>query len=236
MIDTSLLKEKAWEFGVDLDDYALKRLDKYASSLVETNKHLNLTAITEPDEIVIKHFVDSLTVFKYVDIPYKASIVDVGTGAGFPGAVLQLYRPDLKVSFLDSTYKKLLFIDNALKEQGFVCQIIHLRAEQAGKEPELRESFDFATARAVAGLNTLCEYCLPLVKRGGSFVALKSMGAQEEIDNARNAIKELGGEIVQNTMFDLAENMPRRIVEIKKISQTPTKYPRASAKIASKPL
>ena len=236
MINTSLLKEKAKYFGVDLDDTALIRFDKYAQILVETNKVMNLTAITEPDEIVIKHFADCLSVFKYVDIPQNAKVIDVGTGAGFPGIALLIARPDIELTLLDSLNKRIVFLENVLEELGLTAETVHLRAEQGGQDKKYREKYDFAFARAVAGLPVLCEYCLPFVKVGGEFVAMKASSAENEIEQSENAVFVLGGGEICKNDFELFGRGERSIVSIKKISQTPTKYPRASAKISAKPL
>ena len=199
MINTSLLKEKALAFGVDLDKTALSRFDKYAQILVETNKVMNLTAITEPDEIVIKHFADCLSVFKYVDIPQNAKVIDVGTGAGFPGIALLIARPDIELTLLDSLNKRIVFLENVLEELGLTAETVHLRAEQGGQDKKYREKYDFAFARAVAGLPVLCEYCLPFVKVGGEFVAMKASSAENEIEQSENAVFVLGGgEICKN--------------------------------------
>lgn len=236
MLNRRLLEKTIEKFGLSLDDAAFSRLDIFAGMLAETNKSFNLTAITEPDEMTVKHFADCLSVFAFVDIPENSSIIDVGTGAGFPGMVLLLARPDIKMTFLDSLNKRLNFIEDVLKATGVDAEILHARAEDAGKDAVYRESFDFATARAVAGLNVLSEYCLPFVKVGGSFVSMKSADTDGELDNAKAAINVLGGEIKSINSFDLVENMPRKIVEIKKISQTPTAYPRTSKKIAKSPI
>ena len=236
MINTSLLKEKALSFGVSLDETALERFDKYAEMLVETNKVMNLTAITEPDEIVIKHFADSLSLFKYVDVPENSSIIDVGTGAGFPGIALLIARPDLKVTLLDSLNKRLVFLENVLKELDLTAQTVHLRAEQGGQNREYREKFDFAVARAVAALPVLSEYCLPFVKQNGEFIAMKGDLTAEELNLSENAIRILGGKTVSKDSFELFGRGERTIVRIKKISQTPTKYPRNSGQIKQKPL
>lgn len=236
MINNGLLKEKALGFGVTLDEIALDRFDKYAEILVETNKQFNLTAITEPDEVVIKHFADSLSVMKFVDIPEKSRIIDVGTGAGFPGMALLIARPDLKVTFLDSTKKKLGFIENVLNNLSLTAETVHMRAEEAGQDNNYREKYDFAFARAVAALPVLCEYCLPFVKKGGMFVAMKGATAEEEIVSANAAMRILGGEIMSDESFNLYEKGERHIITVKKISQTLPKYPRPSAQIAKKPL
>lgn len=236
MLNKELLYATIQKFGVEIDDNAFERLDKYAEMLVETNKSFNLTAITEPDDVTVKHFADCLALFGIVDISENSKIIDVGTGAGFPGLVLLLTRPDIKMTFLDSTKKKLGFIQNVLDETGVKAEVVHARAEEAGQNPQYREKYDFATARAVANLTNLSEYCLPFVKVGGEFISMKSAASDDEIKSAENAIGILGGKIKTDTVFDLTEEMPRRILEIKKISQTPTKYPRPSAKIAKNPI
>lgn len=236
MLNRELLTETIEKFGISLSDEVFLRLDKYAEMLVETNKSFNLTAITDADGVTVKHIADCLSLFGFVNIPENARLIDVGTGAGFPGLVIKLFRPDIDVTFLDSTKKKLGFIDSVLRETGMTGETVHLRAEEAAVLPKYREKFDFATARAVAALPVLSEYCLPFVKVGGSFISMKSADTSEEIKSASGAIKILGGEIKQDNLFSLVENMPRRIILIKKKSQTPTKYPRKTAQIAKKAL
>lgn len=236
MLNKELFYETIKPFEIEIDEDAFARLDKFAELLIETNKSFNLTAIKEPDDVTVKHFADCLAIFKYVDIPENAKIIDVGTGAGFPGLVLKLSRPDINMTFLDSTKKKLGFIENVLNACGVKGETLHMRAEEAAQLSKYREQFDFATARAVAALPVLSEYCLPFVKLGGSFVSMKSAESNEEMAAAKKAISILGGKIESDIVFDLVENMPRRIITIKKNSQTPTKYPRPSAQIAKKPL
>ncbi|MBR0413187.1 MAG: 16S rRNA (guanine(527)-N(7))-methyltransferase RsmG [Eubacterium sp.] len=234
MINKDLLKTYAAEIGVSLDDTALDRFDVYAKLLVESNKVMNLTGITEPDEIVVKHFIDSLELLKYTDIPQGASLIDVGTGAGFPGVPLLIARPDLKVTLLDSLQKRLGFLDNVLNACSLNAELIHMRAEDGGQDSSLRETFDIATARAVAPMNVLAEYLLPYVKVGGSMYALKGTG--EDISASKVAVETLGGEIADEFAFELPNGDSRSIVYVKKISQTPTQYPRKSKKITTKPL
>lgn len=236
MLNKDLLYNTIKPFEITVDEDAFSRLDTFAEMLIETNKSFNLTAIKEPDDVTVKHFADCLSIFKYVDIPENAKIIDVGTGAGFPGLVLKLYRPDIQMTFLDSTKKRLGFIENVLNECGIKGDILHMRAEEAAQLSKYREKYDFATARAVAALPVLSEYCLPFVKVGGSFVSMKSAESNEEISEAKKAINVLGGKIEEDILFNLVENMPRRIIRIKKNSQTPTKYPRPSAQISKKPL
>ena len=236
MLNFPLLERTLAAHGVTLDRKALMRLDLYAERLIETNRRFNLTAVTDPDEVTVKHFADSLVLLGKTEFPAGASLLDVGTGAGFPGLALKLARPDLQVAFLDGTRKKLGFISSVLEETGLAGETMHLRAEEAGKQPKYREKFDFVTARAVADMAVLVEYCLPFVRAGGLFLAMKSAADEEEVQNAAGAVRLLGGKTEQNLLFDLVENTPRRIVFVRKISQTPPKYPRASAKIAKSPL
>lgn len=236
MLNRKLLTDTIEKFGLTVSDEVFIRLDKYAEMLVETNKSFNLTAITDEDGVTVKHFADCLSLFGFVDIPENSRLIDVGTGAGFPGLVIKLFRPDIDVTFLDSTKKKLGFIENVLNETGLNGETVHLRAEEAAVLPKYREKFDFATARAVAALPVLSEYCLPFVKVGGSFISMKSADILEEIKAADGAIKTLGGKTESDNLFSLVENMPRRIIVIKKKSQTLTKYPRKTAQIAKKPL
>lgn len=235
-IDINLLKTEAEKYGVILDDTALSRFDTYGKMLVDWNEKINLTAITDSYGVTVKHFLDSLTLFNYINISEGAKIIDVGTGAGFPGVAMLIARPDLKLTLLDSTAKKLGVISDILSALGLEAEILHSRAEEAGKKKEYRESFDFATARAVANLRELSEYCLPFVKKGGTFVSLKAAKAEEEIDGAKKAIKLLGGQIEKAESFSLLDAGERNIVLIKKVSSTPDKYPRPSAKIAKNPL
>lgn len=234
MIDKDLLKEGALDFGVSLDDMALDRFELLEQRLVRWNNHINLTAITEPDEIVIKHFVDSLSIFSAVDLPRGASVIDVGCGAGFPGLPLLIARPDLDLTFLDSVGKKLSFIKEVMRYNGIMGDVVHDRAENIGLSIKYRESFDFAVTRAVAPLNMLAEYCLPLVKVGGMYVSMK--GADNEVELGKNAIEKLGGKIENIVSLELPTGDKRNLILIRKISQTSIKYPRKSKKISSKPL
>ncbi|MBR5827330.1 MAG: 16S rRNA (guanine(527)-N(7))-methyltransferase RsmG [Clostridia bacterium] len=231
-----LLKEKATEYGINLDDKALERFDLYAKLLVEWNEKINLTAITEPEEIVIKHFLDCLTVFSKVEIKEGARIIDVGTGAGFPGLVMLIARPDLKMTLMDSLNKRLNVIKDILEKLELTADVVHSRAEDGGQNKAYREKYDFSTARAVSNLRDLTEYCLPFVKVGGSFIAMKAAKAEEEISAAQKAIKTLGGTVSEKHTFELEDAGERNIILIKKISSTPAKFPRPSAKIAKNPL
>lgn len=234
MIDKNRLCSLAKENGIILDNTALDRFDTYAELLVEWNGKMNLTAITEPEEIEVKHFLDCLMLPKYFNLDYIQTVIDVGAGAGFPSVPLLIYKPDLCLTMMDAINKRLTFLDTAVHALGLEAQLIHERAEAAGQDENYREKFDLATARAVAPMNVLAEYCLPFVKVGGYFVALK--GSNDDTEKAKNAIATLGGEIVDNISYKLNGTEPRSIVVIKKISQTPTQFPRKSKKISTKPL
>lgn len=235
-ISKDLLLSGAAEYGVTLSDEAVERFDIYARLLVERNKVMNLTAITESDEIVKKHFVDSLSLLSVADIPENAKVIDVGTGAGFPGIPLMIARPDLRMTLLDSTRKRLGFIEEVSRETSLEPELLNSRAEDAGKNENYRERYDLATARAVSNLRDLSEYCLPFVKKGGVFAPMKSAKAEEEIAQAKKAIHVLGGRIEKKVSFDIGDVGSRTVIIIKKISQTPTKYPRPSAKMAKFPI
>lgn len=233
----NILKDALLKVNITAEDDLIKKLTVYAELLKDFNEKINLTAIKDDEGIALKHFADSLTVLKYVDFKNGASVIDVGTGAGFPGLVIAAARSDLKLTLLDSTGKKLKVVSEIAKNMDLKnVTVLHARAEEAARSKLYRESFDYATARAVAELRVLSEYALPFVKCGGSFISMKGAAAQEEIENAHLAIKLLGGEIVNISSFSLADCGERSIVEIKKISQTSPKYPRASAKISAKPL
>ena len=234
MINTDFLKNEAAKMGVSLDGVAIKRFDLLAERLVSWNSRVNLTAITEPDDIVVKHFLDSISPLPYADIKENARLIDVCCGAGFPGLPILIARPDLEVTFLDSIEKKLKFIDDVLESTSLFGETVHGRAEVLGADSDFREQFDVATTRAVAPLNVLAEYCLPLVKVGGIYISMK--GAEDETALGSKAIKELGGEIENVVSLKLANGDSRNLIMIRKISQTATKYPRKTKKIAVQPL
>lgn len=223
-------------FGVVLDAERTERLNTYGSLLLEWNEKMNLTAITEPREVLYKHFYDCILLLKHARLPQGASVIDVGTGAGFPGMVLKIVRPDLRMTLLDGLNKRLVFLNAVLSELGLTAETVHLRAEEAGRNPRYREQFDLVTARAVSALPTLCEYCLPLVKKGGFFVAMKGSSAKEESVAAQNAVRLLGGGKPTLSTETLTGEEQRAFISIKKISQTPPKYPRSGKNIAKSAL
>ncbi len=221
------------KYGLELSNEKYDKFNKYAEFLVEYNKNVNLTAITDPEGILIKHFIDSALLLKYVDIPEKSSIIDVGTGAGFPSVPLKIMRPDIKITLLDSLAKRITFLEKLCEIIEVDAEFIHGRAEDIAKMSEYREKFDFSCARAVANLSVLSEYCIPFVKIGGTFISMK--GPTENLQESDNAIAVLGGNISEINSYAL-EGDSRVIVEIKKISHTPTKYPRNSSQIKKKSL
>jgi len=225
------------EFGITLDDEKIKKLNLYGNLLLEWNEKINLTAITEPEDVLYKHFYDCILFFKHNQIPQNAKIIDVGTGAGFPGMVLKIVREHLKVTLLDSLNKRITFLKDVIEKcdlQGI--EAIHSRAEDGGKNPLYREKYDIACARAVANMPVLMEYCIPFVKVGGRFIAMKGPSAEEEVALCKNAISILKTEKPQIICEKLPNNDPRTFVIFKKISQTPPKYPRNSGNISKQPL
>ena len=234
MIDRIRFKALCENNEIHLDETAIDRFDTYAQLLVEWNKKMNLTAIIEPAEIEIKHFLDCLMLSRYFDLSSVESAIDVGAGAGFPSMPLMILKPEIKFTLVDSLNKRLEFLDVVCGELGLEAELVHSRAEDLGQNTEYREKYDMATARAVASMNVLAEYCLPFVKQGGSFVALK--GSNDDVSPAENSIKTLGGELVENVSYKLNGGDERSLAVVKKISQTPTQYPRKSKKISTKPL
>ena len=235
MIDQKLLKQYLEAYGIAQSDETIETLDRFAALLIERNRSVNLTAITAPEEVLVKHLLDSLLIFKYVSFESGASVIDVGCGAGFPSLPMLIARRDLAVTFLDSTNKKLQFIRDCLEALQLSGTVFHARAEEAGKNVS-RETYDYAVARAVANLRSLSELTLPFVKVGGYFVAMKGKEGKAELESAKTAIKTLGGKTQAFYSFSLPDGSERTIILIKKISQTPTKYPRTSTAISKKPL
>ena len=231
------LRDYCNNIGIELNDEALLRFEKYMNLVIDWNERINLTSITEKGEFIVKHFFDSLTILKTLNIKEASKIIDIGTGAGFPGIPLKIARPDIDLTLLDSLNKRLTFLNNVvLPEIGLESTIIHGRAEDVSKQPEYREKYDFAVSRAVANLSALSEYCLPFVKCGGVFVSMKGPNCMEEVNQANNAIKILGGNLnfVENLI--LPDESGRSIIVIDKVRNTPEKYPRRGVKINKKPL
>lgn len=226
------IAEKFSDAAINISEEQAEQLDELYGFMVEYNKNVNLTSITEFEEVVMKHFIDSILPFTFFPVPQNASIIDVGTGAGFPSLPLIIIRPDLKATLCDSLQKRCVYLERACAKIGIKAEIIHARGEELGRVR--RESFDIATARAVSAMPVLSEYCIPFVKQGGIFAALKSVN--EDISAAENSVKVLGGKVEKILDYKLPNGDDRRLVLVKKISQTPTKYPRSSANISKKPL
>ena len=223
------------ELGIILSDRQKEQFVKFYELLVEWNKVMNLTGITEYEEVVEKHFVDSLSIVKTIDINRVDTVIDIGTGAGFPGIPLKIAFPHLKITLLDSLNKRIKFLNAVIDELGLEnIRVINDRAEILAKKSEYRENFDLCTARAVARLNTLCEYCMPFVKVGGIFLSYKA-NAKEEVEEAISAVKILGGEITEVFEYSL-DDATRTLITVKKKKNTPEKYPRGNGKERKNPL
>lgn len=232
-----ILRENSKNIGITLDDNQLKKFEIYMQLLLEYNSHTNITAITEPSQIAVKHFLDSLILLKAIEIKPGNQIIDVGTGAGFPGMPLKILVPDIKLTLLDSLNKRIKFLELLSKGIGVEAQITHKRAEEAGSDKAYRQTYNLAVSRAVASLNILVEYCLPFVRIGGYFAAMKGPDVEQELTNAKSAIKTLGGGSIKVQKFELPDSKGKRsIILIKKEKATPDEYPRNSQKIAKKPL
>lgn len=234
----SILKKGLNALGISDTDLMIERFVRYYELLVDYNKKVNLTAITDPCEVAVKHFLDSVSLAGVYEIGEGISVIDVGTGAGFPGLPIKIMRNDVKLTLLDSLNKRVDFLKMVVGELGLEnVECIHSRAEDAAKKDEYRECYDLAVSRAVANMSTLSEYCLPFVKVGGIFAAFKGPMAEEELSGAKNALETLGGGNSCIKMTDLADNeLSHSIILVDKISPTPPKYPRMGNKPLNKPL
>lgn len=223
---------------ITLSDIQIAQLNKYYELLTEKNKVMNLTAITEYDEVVIKHFCDSAAIIHAIDLQNIGSVIDVGTGAGFPGMVLKIIFPWLKVTLLDSLNKRINFLNDVIKELGLSdIKAIHGRAEDFAHNSLYRESYDLCVSRAVANLSSLSEYCIPFVKEKGFFVSYKASDCEEEISKANKAISTLGGRLVDTKSYVLPEtDIERRFVIVQKYHKTSIKYPRKAGIPSKEPI
>ena len=233
---TNILIDYAKDMGLEVTPNQASSFQKYIELLIDWNTKINLTTITEPCEVAAKHFLDSIMILKYVDIPSDAKFIDVGTGAGFPGLPLKVMKPKLKVTLLDGLNKRLKFLKDVSENLYLPVELVHARAEEAGRQKQFRQKFDFASARAVAQLNVLCEYCLPFIKINGTFIAMKGPNPQEEIKNAGNAISLLGCELAKVKEFQLPNGDSRSLIFIKRTKPLSDIYPRHGSKISKKPL
>ncbi|HEY3297356.1 MAG TPA: 16S rRNA (guanine(527)-N(7))-methyltransferase RsmG [Armatimonadota bacterium] len=233
-----ILASGAAELGITLSEHQLDQFDGLTALLLEWNAKFNLTRITNPSEIAVKHYLDSLSLLAYAKMPARASLIDVGTGAGLPGLPLKIAVPEMKLALLDSVKKKLLFAEEAAKElQLGDVKTIHARAEDAARDKSLREHFDFAVSRAVARLSVLAELCIPFCKVGGKFVAYKGPESDEEIAETERAFRVLGGKLETVEKFTLPQSDSRRtLILVKKTRPTPGPYPRKAGTPAREPL
>ena len=225
-------------FHVKLSDGQVDQFNRYYELLVKKNEVMNLTAITDYHEVCLKHFADSISLSQYYDMSCVDSLIDVGTGAGFPGIPLKILFPNLNVTLLDSLNKRLLFLEDVIDELELDnIKTVHSRAEEAGRMKNLRENYDLCVSRAVANLSTLSEYCLPLVKVGGIFISYKAGEVEDEINSAKHAIKKLGGKIKSVEEFSLPDSdISRSFVIIEKVNETSNLYPRKPGTPNKKPL
>lgn len=232
-----LLKTSAEKMGIELSQNQLEKFDLYKKLLLEWNEKMNLTAITDDEGIAIKHFADSISVLPLIENK-NASLIDVGTGAGFPGIPLKIANDGFKVTLLDSLNKRITFLEEVKKELGIInLECIHSRAEDGGRNADLREKFDYCVSRAVARLSVLSEYCMPFVAVGGYFISLKGPDAAEELTEAQKAISVLGGKVEKVVEITIPESdLKHCAVVIKKIKSTPKAYPRKAGTAAKKPI
>lgn len=236
--DMELLVDGAKQLGIDLTDRQLEQFSIYMSVLLEWNEKFNLTRITDPRDIVIKHFLDSLSCFSAYSFPLDARVIDVGSGAGFPGIPLEIVRPDLNITLLDSTRKRLAFLEEAATQLELAgISILEGRAEEAGRDRTHRAFYQVVMARAVARMNILMEYLLPLVRRGGVAIAQKGPDVREELAEAAHSISLLGGELESIVQVTLPHSgIHRNLVVVRKIAATTSPYPRRAAVIQKEPL
>ena len=237
-MDYQILEQKLGELGIKQDQNQLERFHKFYQLLIEWNKVMNLTGITEYEDVVEKHFVDSLSIIKAIDLSRIHTVIDVGTGAGFPGIPLKIAFPHLRVVLLDSLNKRIKFLDEVISQLGLTeIRTIHGRAEEYARKEEYREQFDLCVSRAVANLSTLSEYCLPYIQVGGIFIPYKSGEIDDEVEQSKKAVRILGGNIKDVMKFELpGTDIHRSFVLIHKEQHTQKKYPRKAGIPAKEPL
>ncbi|SFW34713.1 16S rRNA (guanine(527)-N(7))-methyltransferase RsmG [Selenomonas ruminantium] len=232
------LTKAAAEYGISLNDMQMEQYNRYFELLVEWNEKINLTAITEPKEVAIKHMIDSITAYDENLFKDGTTVIDVGTGAGFPGLPLKIFCPEIKLTLMDSLNKRIKFLQTVVEELGLKdVECVHARAEEGARNKKYRESFDIAVSRAVARLPILSEYCLPFVKKGGHFIALKGMQYNDEAEEAAKAIKVMGGSKTEIRPVKLPElDDKRAVITITKTMPTPKTYPRKAGTPTKNPI
>ena len=226
---TEIIKKWCSENDIEINSQQLEQFEKYAAMLKDWNEKMNLTAITDDEGIAVKHFIDSIALLRYHEI--KGRVIDIGTGAGFPGVPLKIMRPEIDLTLLDSLNKRLVFLGEVCREINIKAELVHSRAEEGSRKVEYRECFDLAVSRAVANLPALCEYCLPYVKTGGAFISFKGPDGEKEIEAAEKAFNILGGKVENSDTLILPDGSSRTLIYISKIKPTPDKYPRRGQKI-----
>jgi len=235
---SQIFEKSLEELGVILSDRQKEQFEMYYKTLIEWNQVMNLTTIIKREEVYTKHFLDSLTLCRIVDLTKSATLIDIGTGAGFPGIPLKIVFPEIEVVLLDSLNKRIKFLNDVIDKlelQGI--KAVHGRAEELAKRPEYRESFDIGTSRAVSRMCVLSEYCMPYIRAEGIFISYKAGAIEEELEEGKNAIKILGGEIEKIDKFTLAgTDIERSLIKIRKKQNTPRKYPRKAGMPSKEPL
>jgi 16S rRNA (guanine527-N7)-methyltransferase len=232
------LQKAAAEYGINLTETQIAQYNRYFELLIEWNEKINLTAITAPKEVAIKHIIDSITAYDAALFREGTTVIDVGTGAGFPGLPLKIFCPEIKLTLMDSLNKRIKFLQTVVEELGLMdVECVHARAEEGARNKKYRESFDIAVSRAVARLPILCEYCLPFVKKGGHFIALKGMQYNDEAEEAVKAIKVMGGSRTEIRPVKLPEiDDKRAVIIINKTMPTPKTYPRKAGTPTKNPI
>lgn len=235
---TGILEKLSSAIGYDLSNQQINQFNQFYEMLIDKNKVMNLTAITEYDEVVLKHFIDSIVIYKKISDDKVKSIIDVGTGAGFPGIPLKILFPDIRLTLLDSLNKRILFLNEVINKLGLkAIDCIHGRAEDIGHLPEYREQYDLSVSRAVANLSSLSEYCIPFLRVGGKFISYKSGNIEEELKDAKSAIQLLGSKIDDVEKYTLPNSdMQRSLVVIRKVKTLSKKYPRKAGMPTKQPL
>lgn len=238
MRDTTDFIKKCEKIGINLSEKQISQFMTYYDLLVEWNSFMNLTAITEFNEVIDKHFIDSLAICEYVDFKNGDSLIDIGTGAGFPGIPLKIVFPELRITLLDSLNKRIKFLDTVIESLGLEnVETIHGRAEDFAKQQSYREKYDFVISRAVANLATLSELCIPFAKEDKYFISYKAEKCNEELEDAKKAISILGGKVEKQIEYKLPDtDMNRNLLLIKKVKSTPNKYPRKAGTPAKEPI